>query len=426
MDELVTTMDQLVTRLIIRNDSTVNWDANSDAVLMKGEMGVEFTSSGKVRAKFGDGVKTWAELPYFGGEEAKTFQVGSLEEITETELAKGDTAIVKTAIYVDAQDETKSKYSYTGYVYNGTDWVAMDGNYNADNVYFDEDMMVTKEIGYITLTNGQGTIPSKGKNLTGVFEAMFVKEQNPSKTDPSVSVTLTGAGSYEVGTKVTGVKYSASFEDGKYTYGPEPTGAEVTAWAVTDTNGGAYSAKSGDLADITVDDNTNFSVTAEATHTAGNTPKTNKGNDCKDSTKKIAAGTKKKTSSAIKGYRSFFYGAVTVPVKDLTSEIIRGLTNAGDYNEGKSFTIKADGATNLKAFIVAIPAGNTRSGITKVNSTAGMTVDMTESYIQGANVSVADCRGTVDGVNQNPTAYKIYAWEPASIDSGAVHEFTLG
>ena len=90
--------------------------------------------------KVGDGTdKTWADLPYFGGEDAKNFQVSSLDEITDTDLAVGDTAIVKTAIYTDAEDETNNKYSYTGYVYNGTAWAAMDGNYSAKNVFFDED-----------------------------------------------------------------------------------------------------------------------------------------------------------------------------------------------------------------------------------------------------------------------------------------------
>jgi hypothetical protein len=328
-------------------------------------------------------------------------------------LAKGDIAIIKKFIATATEGGvSEDKYSYTSYVYTGAHWAAMDGNYNAENVYFDEDMMVTKEIGYITISKGQGTIPSKGKNLMGVFEAMFVKEQNPTKTDPSVTVTLTKDGSYEVGTIVTGIKYTASYDDGSYSYGPEPTGAQITKWEITSTNGHsstiipgegettvASSVSNIDLDSIVVSDETNLTVTATATHTAGVIPKTNKGNDCTDSSKKISAGTKPKTSSAITGYRSFFYGAITVPIANLTSEIIRGLTNAGAYNEAKSFTIKADGATNLTAFIVAIPANNTRSGITKVNSTAGMTVDMTESYTQRDNVSVADCRGTIEGTD---------------------------
>nr|DAP41131.1 MAG TPA: hypothetical protein [Caudoviricetes sp.] len=58
----------------------------------------------------------------------------------------------------------------------------MDGNYNAENVYFDEDLMTTSAIGNITLSNGQATIPAVGKNLKEVFQTIFVKESNPTIT----------------------------------------------------------------------------------------------------------------------------------------------------------------------------------------------------------------------------------------------------
>jgi hypothetical protein len=41
----------------------------------------------------------------------------------------------------------------------------MDGNYNAENVYFDEDLITTSAVGNITLTNGSATIAAAGKNL---------------------------------------------------------------------------------------------------------------------------------------------------------------------------------------------------------------------------------------------------------------------
>lgn len=414
-------MKSINTRLIIRHDSTTEWNNNASAVLLEGEMGIEFLGNGKVKMKVGDGVTEWSALPYFGGEESKTFQVNSLDEITDTEIAVGDTAIVKTAIYVDAENEANNKYSYTGYVYNGTAWAAMDGNYNAENVYFDRDMMVTKEVGYITLTNGQGTIPSDGKNLREVFETIWVKEQDPSKTDPSVSVTLTGAGSYEVGTVVTGVKYSASFEDGKYTYGPEPTGAAVSAWAVTDTAGGSYTEASGDLADVTVTDTTNFTVTAKATHSAGVVPKTNKGNDCTDLTKQIAAGTKSKTSSAIKGYRSFFYGVLDTSSVDepLTSAVVREkLTNAGAYDASKSFTL--NGSATAKRIVVLYPSNTTRGGLSEVILTSAMNTPVTDSY------TVTSAAVKVEGVD-GATAidYTACVYEPSKIDAGEVHAIKL-
>lgn len=409
-------MATLNTRIVIRNDSTTNWLTNESAVLLKGEVGIEFLADGKVKMKVGDGTKTWAQLPYFGGEEAKTFQVSSLDEITETELAIGDTAIVKTAIYTDAEDETNNKYSYTGYVYNGTAWAAMDGNYNADNVYFSDDMLVTKEIGYITLTNGQGTIPSKGKNLSEVFEAMFVKEQNPTTTQPSVSLTFSEAKAYEVGTVVSPT-YSATFNAGSYTYGPA-TGVTVTSWEISDTAGNSAATASGSFADVTVADNTNYKITAKANHTAGATPLTNKKNEY--AAGKIAAGSKTATSSAITGYRSYFYGVLDTSSTEapLTSAIVRGLTNGGAYNASKTFTL--NGSATAKRIVVAVPSNSTRSGLKEVILTSAMNTPVTDSYVKTtAAVKVEGANGAT------AIDYNVYCYEPAAIDAGEVHKITL-
>jgi len=415
-------MAELKTKIVIRNDSSEKWEAVKDtAVLLKGEMGIEFDANGKTKTKIGDGVKTWAELPYFGGEEAKTFQVGSLEEITDTELAIGDTAIVKTAIYVDAEDETKNKYSYTGYVYNGTGWAAMDGNYNAENVYFDEDFTFTTKIGTVqTLTNGSAKVAAAGKNIKDFLAGLFAAEANPSKTDPSVSVTLSNAGAHEVGT-VLNPTYTASFEDGKYTYGPEPTGATVESWAVTSNYGESWTTATGTCEELTVADDTNYTVTAKATHTAGSVPKTNIGNDCTDTSKKIAAGTKSKTSSAITGYRSYFYGVLSTSSVDapLTSAIAREqLTNGGNYNEAKSFTL--NGSATAKRIVVAIPSSSTRGGLSEVILTSAMNTPVTDSYIKTEKAV------KVEGVGGFTAAdYDVYVYEPSKIDAGEVHAITL-
>ena len=404
------------TRIVIRNDSTTNWLTNESAVLLKGEVGIEFLTDGKVKMKVGDGIKTWTQLPYFGGEEAKTFQVSSLEEITETKLAVGDTAIVKTAIYTDAENEANNKYSYTGYVYNGSAWTAMDGNYNADNVYFSDDMLVTKEIGYITLNNGQGTIPSKGKNLSEVFEAMFVKEQNPTTTQPSVNLTFSEAKAYEVGT-VVHPNYSAAFNAGSYTYGPA-TGVTVTSWEISDTAGNTASTASGSFDDVTVTDNTNYKITAKANHTAGAIPLTNKKNEY--AAGKIAAGSKTKVSGAITGYRSFFYGVLDTSSAEapLTSAIVRGLTNGGAYNASKTFTL--NGSATAKRIVIAIPSNSTRAGLKEVILTSAMNTPVTDSYVK------TTAAVKVEGVN-GATAidYTVWTYEPAAIDAGEVHKITL-
>ena len=93
-----------------------------------------------------------------------------MTELQLPPLIKNDIFVVKTLI-------AKDKYSFTAYTYDGTKWCAMDGNYNAENIYFDKDFIVTEAIGTIqSLTNGQATLAANGKNLKQVLADLFAKE----------------------------------------------------------------------------------------------------------------------------------------------------------------------------------------------------------------------------------------------------------
>ena len=406
-----------------RRDTTANWTLNKDVIPAAGEPC--FDTELKT-LKIGDGTTTYENLPAFNtgdipvaathyegiraeGETDDAVIARVLTEVDAT-ASKDDIFIIKTLISGD-------KYSYTAYVYNGTIWTAMDGNYNAENVYFDEDMLVTKEIGYITLTNGQGTIPSSGKNIKEVFEAMFVKEQNPTVTQPTVNLTFSQAKAYEVGTVVS-PSYTATFSEGNYSYGPNPTGVTVSSWEISDTAGHTATTASGSFADVTVTDSTNYKITAKANYTEGKVPVTNKQNPYKAG--KIAAGSKTATSSAITGYRSFFYGVLDTDsaTTPLTSAIVRGLTNGGAYNASKTFTL--NGSATAKRIIIAIPSSSTRSGLKEVILTSAMNTPVTDSYVKTAK-SVK-----VEGVNgATAVDYDVYVYEPAAIDAGEVHKITL-
>lgn len=322
---------RLTTRIILRNDSSTQWGINSSQILLKGEVGIEFLDSGKVKMKIGDGQTTWANLPYFGGDECKVTEVEVVKGANHSDainnavvgtINKGDIAIVKEAIIsAESLGTATQQYQYTAYVYgdtaNGAAWKAMDGNYSAENVYFDSDMLVTTNVGYITTKNGQGVIPSKGKNLTEVFEAMYVKEQNPSKTDPKVTFDSVTSGRYEVGEKVT-PSWDANFNKGSYTYGPD-TGLTPT-WSISDTAGNTASTETGSFAEVQITDSTDYKITASASYGDGSIPVTNKGNEY--TTVQIKAGSKSATSSKIYGERKAFYGAFVTPI-DLTGTKIR-------------------------------------------------------------------------------------------------------
>ena len=444
-------MAQLNTKIALRSDTTANWNAVKDTVvLLKGEVGIEFLTDSTPKMKIGDGQSTWGELDYIGGAQTNVLEVipvlkddGKLETVSEAltrastgkTFNVGDVAYVKETIYKDTSDETKSKYSYTAYVWNGNAWAAMDGNYSADNIYFNDDMMVTTNIGYITTSNGSGTIPSAGKNLVQVFEEMFVQEMEPdNNTALSVSFSSVTSGAKEVGTEIT-PSYTASFSAGSYEYGPDTgvqlkaTDTSATGWTVVAKNGSTLVdtkyVHQDSFDAITVGDSTNYTITATANHTAGVTPNTNKGVPS-TTVAAFTAGTKAKTSAAITGYRSYFYGKLTTSTAEepLTSSIIRSkLTNGGNYNATKSFTLTGEAVDGkaVKRMLIAIPHSSTRSRVKSVILTSAMNTPITDQYTLVANAV------KVEGVN-NYTAvdYDVYLYEPSKLDAGEVHAITLG
>lgn len=56
---------KLITKIVLRNDTTQNWAIVADTmILLRGEVGLEYTDAG-VKMKIGDGISTWRQLPYF-------------------------------------------------------------------------------------------------------------------------------------------------------------------------------------------------------------------------------------------------------------------------------------------------------------------------------------------------------------------------
>ena len=139
---------QIRTTLILRNDTSANWAASS-LVLKKGEVG--FDTDLHI-FKVGDGTKTWSQIEthfvdFAAVEKAINDATKNLHttDVYQKEIAlggdkaaalagiaepvKGDIAIIKEALQ-------GGKYQYTAYVRGETNWEAMDGNYDAENVYF--------------------------------------------------------------------------------------------------------------------------------------------------------------------------------------------------------------------------------------------------------------------------------------------------
>lgn len=93
-----------------------------------------------------------------------------------TGLNKGDIGIAKKLVAND-------KYEYTAFVYNGTAWAAMDGNYSAENVYFNSDFTFTEKVGTVTIpTSGSTTVAAAGKNVKEFLAGLFAAPKNPTVT----------------------------------------------------------------------------------------------------------------------------------------------------------------------------------------------------------------------------------------------------
>lgn len=428
-------MAQLSTRIVLRNDTAANWiEAAKPPVsgpdipgLMKGEMGIEFNeTTGKTKIKIGDGTHRWDQLPYVGGEDNKVYQVESYDNLPTTNVNKGDIGIVKANI-------AEEKYSYTSYVYSENGWVAMDGNYDAENVYFDEDILVTTKIGTIqTLTNGQATLSAKGKNLKTVLSSLMAERKNPTATLPSGTVELTNNSgknyTVEIGTSVT-PSWKTTFSAGSYTYGPA-TGSTSTAATVslstnannkTEIAAGAMNNKTGTLSSFIVSNTDKHYVKVTyGWNTGTSTPVDNFGDEYTNTSNNLpiqAASNKSDTSTYyIQGYRKAFYGSKTSPVT-LNSANIRQLTGSDAAGNSVSVTV-VEGA---KQVIIAVPSNRK---VTKVADEAAFGTDIFEKF-NSTTVSVGGADATANSTGNYATNYTVYTYTPSAALGANTYTVTL-
>lgn len=398
-------------RIVLRNDSTVNWNANSTTVLFKGEIGIEFLDSGKVKMKVGNGTSTWAELPYFGGEEANLLKV-SVESGEDHEtaiataaegitLAKGDIAVVTEATVENGAE------IQTGYIYDGTNWVAMSGNVNAKNVYFDSDLTTTTAMGNITLTGGQATIPAAGKNLIDVFNTIYVKEDftGLKRTNPSAS--LSGSLQYlEIGSASASQSVALTFEDGAYKYGyTSEEGSEgdtastvvnngSTGCAVLTTGGYKFGDTVQDGNTYTISSGTkttkgNLSLSAAINYSAGKTPVSNLKKMYP--TQAFAAGTCTASKELFRWYIPMWAGftyseSVIADHTNITAEQVKSLTKiTGETAYNQTKTTSATATKAWRQYFLAFPKAY---GWVMKNAKDGNNIDCTVLHANDVTINI--------------------------------------
>ena len=338
------------------------------------------------------------------GAQAQFTQAASVGELPSN-AQQGDMGVVETVI-------DKDKKSYTAYIYDDGAWKAMDGNYDASNVYFDADLTYTAGIGVLAAPTGSATLAAKGKSVKEVLASILAKEAYPNATNPAVSISgESGYGTFEVGT-LKNLAYTGNLSAGSYTYGPA-TGIAATSWSasctgVTETK----TTKSGTFENVMAD-TTVKTVTVTAHYGDGAIPVTNLGNPYPS--KQIKAGSASKSSSQLMGVRYMFWGPMTTDA-ELNSANIRALAHK---EEAKAKGLSTFGAgAGAKKVVVAVPAGRK---ITKVLMPSALNADVTALFVKQGTQS------QVEGANAYAAAaYDVYVYQPASIDAGETYSVTIG
>lgn len=397
-------------RIQFLNDTAEALAAQGESIPKKGEPVYENDTR---KLKIGDGATKLTDLKYFGGDSAKHFDVVPTDGeedvaaitrvVASTEIHTGDTAIVKREI-------TTGKTSYTAYVYDG-EWKAMDGNYRADNVYFDDDITYTVAIGTLAKPSGSAKFNAKGKNVEQVLSSLMAQEANPTKSNPAVSFSAQGGfGTFEIGTKKN-LTYTAALSAGGYTYGPA-TGITAQSWEVSCTGVTEKKTTATGSFDSIVAEATAKKITAKANYGDGAIPKTNLGNDYPAG--QIKAGSASRDSNSLIGVRHMFYGPMTTDAA-LDSATIRELKHEAATK--KTITTFGAGSGAVKV-VVACPAGY---NVTKVLMPSAMNADATASFVKQAGI--VNVEGA-EGYTAVP--YSIWVYQPASIDSTETYAVTIG
>lgn len=384
----------LQTMIILRNDVTANW-ANSTLVLKKGEVAID---TEKNIFKIGDGEKTFSQIDkYFASfdevvkainEATKNLHTADVYE-AEVDLGadklaalkalatnpfKGDFGIVKEKL------SPEGKYQYTAYIYDGENWAAMDGNYDAENVYFQKDLTITAPIGVQTIpSSGSKTLATTGKNLKQVLDMIVASEKNPSTTQPSVTLNSSNIGEKEVGTNIA-IAYSFATNPGSYTYGPA-TGVTFSGYEAT-FNGETLTGASGTFASMQVVDDTNLSISGKCASSEGAVPLTNLGNPYEAG--KIAAKNYTPSKGTLTGYRGWFYGYYngTTAIADpaaITSAQLRAFGTKTNFPTSMN-------TSQMQQMFFAAPKGRVSSvSISNAVNGAPLTVTKGSASVEGAN-----------------------------------------
>ena len=391
-------MATLNTKIVLRNDLAATW-ASVNPKLLAGEIGIEKDTG---LMKIGDGTNLWNDLEYANEcERAAHYEVEATGTQTDdaaiaAKLAELGVAAKADDIAIVKREIADGKKSHTAYIYNGTAWAALDGNYSAANVFLPNKITLAGDYGVdsrkdkITSIGNLriGDTIEAGTSLQSLFMDMLSQRLQPSATPtaPAASITLytdgstkkVTAGAVEVGTTINPY-FVASLSAGSYTYGPA-TGVAATSYSVTstgrktvdgattDTVEDSATTASGAFDSFVVDDNTSYKVSVSIPHNAGVAAHDNLGDPANPEVK-IAAGTKTANSGTVTGYRAWFCGYkngdnALADATAITGAQVRALGNAANGSWKSSMDV-----SQMKQMFFAAPAGKGYKPVIKDSKT---------------------------------------------------------
>lgn len=455
-----------------RIDTAANW-ADVNPELLAGEIGIE---SDTRKFKFGQTGKTWNELEYAGIDQAQleaiqdgyhevvptTKEDGSVQTDDEAlatieNPVKGDIAVVKRVI---AEDGIGVAKSYTAYVYTGEAWAAMEGNYDANNVYFSEDITLAGSytaVGNVTKSSNSatGTLSAKDKSLAQIMQSIFTKELYPatgtSRNLPTISLSGDSDQTGEVGASYTLPTVTVKVDDvGAYTYGPATgivfkTGDLTIAQGAvsTATNKASNASDFGanktlsltatDTATVYTDSVKSYTFNASGTYTQGAMPVTNLGNDYP--TARIDSGTATATARIIKrtGWRNYWYGFISTTDTDGTT--ITRITDSSNANYNKvtdgTKTLTAGGAAiSSKTLPTITAAAGDRMPVVLIPTASGKKVS-SASMPSSLNAPVTFEKSTktvsLAGLNgASAVSYDLWYYKADDMPVGADFSIVIG
>ena len=426
-----------------KRGSLANW-TELNPVLYPGEPGFIKDALPPNNFKIGDGVTPWNDLPFIGKENNilinNIIQIEKTEEniediilieqqIEEQGVSKnnGDIAIIKTLI-------SNGKYSYTSYVYDAEldtedndsyGWAAMDGNYNASNVFLKNKIELAGNFSSIGNYNKGKTIAA-GTSLETLLSEMLQQELYPTSNDkPSAVITVNGDFG-EVGKTYTLPTATLKIIDvGSYEYGDKTTGISFSIGNVELSQGSnkkkndrvmvkdsVLKLQAIDSENIFTDEEKTYVFSAIASYDAAKIPVTNLGNLYPGG--QIPAGEVPIESKIAKftGYRLCSGGSTNTST--INSEIIRSKleytkTKLEDMDsEDKSFVFYALEGDDKIFF--AYPSSWTNK--TPYFEMFGIAWNENKEFVLSGEVQVADYRGSnPDGSLNGPAPYKLFLWE---------------